>query len=163
MKKTVILSTILLILLLIGLVVYTYYFNNPQFKTEIEIRNITKDEFYGLPEKSDININDIKKLSVKVEIINLPKCKTRDIYMPELCVIDNNTVRSLEADSSIYNSDFYSLSTKYLIFDSNQLSIDNIIEIYSKEFIVINIVTITNKIITRRYNIAEMLQDKIYN
>ncbi len=165
-KKTLLCFTILSIIVITFIVImfgYNVYFNrNPKINVSVELKNITKNDYYSCIDQIDkLTSNKIKKLIVMVNIINTPKCKVRKINIPELNVFDNiDYFRSFKMSYKEDNNlnDNYAKITRSILFDFSNFTLHDLKKYYSNSKITIEIITKSNKKFHYRYNIGDLIK-----
>jgi hypothetical protein len=154
----------LLLLLLTTIIIYIFITEKdvPKVDASVELSNITLDEYESIVDANKVEMADIKKISINVEITNSKSCKEREIIIPELNEIDHyDFVRSYQSeDASInnVNKEEVAISTKYIIFNSTNLSLEDIKRLYSNKNIDVNILMKQNEKISYRYDIGQLIK-----
>ena len=138
----------IMIVPLISLIVLVGCKNNkPEIKIDITLNKITNEEYKKLNDNNKpegISIDDLKKLSVDVKIINSKKALERTIDIPDLINVINkydDKVRGLFGGTGIQNNigtEDTAESTAYVIFDSRGMSNKDIISLYNNSEITIS-------------------------
>ncbi len=154
-------TLVVFLILLFVLIIITNQLKTPKVNVKVELSQITNEESSVLFKTDNISIDNVKKLYLEVEITDSPKCKVRDVNIPDLNLIDRiDYVRSYKANYREENrlKSSKAFFTKEYIFNSTELSIAELKEIFQEEKITISIVTNINKEFYYSYSIGELLE-----
>lgn len=125
--------------------------------------NLEKPNANAIVELRDVpNKENLKEIYVEVNILNA-KNSSRDIFIPQLSAIDKlDKIRSEKVSTSEVNNagSAYAQTISSFIFDMDNLTFEQIKDIYSNDIIIAKVLTKKGKELAFTFNLGESLIDK---
>ncbi len=162
MKNRKFLIGIVSILMIIFTVCSFHFLNgniNKELKTSVTVsmRDLTKVEYYTYTDKEN---KDLKKITIRAELKNAPKNTAKKISIPLLDEINHiDGIRQWEmyyGENNVINVS-HTEATRELVFDSTNLTIDEIKKLFSRSNVTINVTSQSQQKINHTYNVGELL------
>lgn len=160
-KKVIIFSITLVILFIITFLIIIIVNKRPTINVDVELSSLTNEEYNVLNKNDNVSYDNVKKLIIEVEVTNSPKCKVRVVKIPDLNKIDRiDYVRSYEMNYQEDNDlkDSQAKFIKDCTFNSTDLTISELKNIFINEKITVTIVNKSNKELKYSYSIGELLE-----